>query len=204
MALDHLREHIPPAAQAAGTARRAEQTLAGSLLWANTAAWGRSPGAAHEKPAVLEMHVWVMIVLPETVVSMGWGGLATTERASTRCKSSLTGPYLTKFSSPMGSWGTGGDWSITHSSAQVACSANKGTELSKKRKKDSSVTVSHKKKYKRYLMFFKIRESTLISKLKYVYYMSEWEKKYFKFVLVNKWTLLLGNHAEIIFLTCGH
>ena len=44
------------------------------------------------------MHVWVMIVLPDMVVSVGWGGWATTARASTRCKSSLMGPHLSKFS----------------------------------------------------------------------------------------------------------
>ena len=113
---------------------------------------------------MVKMHVWVMIVLPEMVVSVGWGGWATIARASTRCKSSLMGPHLSMFSvtyrASEALGGAGGGECTTHSSAQVACSANKGTEFSKKKKK-SSVTVSHKKKYQRHLMFFKIRESTL-------------------------------------------
>ena len=38
------------------------------------------------------------------------------------------------------------------------------------------------------------------SKLKYLYYISERQKKkQFQFVLVNKLTLLLGNHTDIFF-----
>lgn len=75
-----------------GIARRAEETFAGSLLWAHAAAWAEA-GAAHEKPGVVKEHVWVIIVLPEMVVSVGGVRWATT-RAFSQVQIKPVGPYL--------------------------------------------------------------------------------------------------------------